>query len=84
MSQTTHPLIALYGENALDLATTHIEDLRANSNFYFDAEYMKTGIGFMMIKATEMLEGKRKHKDIGLKDLVSEAFGEAAIYKFQC
>lgn len=84
MSQQTHPLIALYGENALDSATTYIEELRTNSNFYFDAEYMKTGISFMMLKANEMLEGRRKHKDIGLKDLVSEAFGEAAIYKFQC
>lgn len=74
-------LIELYGEDAIDLALVEIKELAKNSNISFlDKKYLELGIGFIMINAAEILEGKKK--ECSLKSLVSESFGEAAIYKY--
>lgn len=82
MKNEQHPLITLYGEEVFDLAYEKIQDLARNSNFTFDGEYVKLGTSFVQIKAQEIVDGKKKKRS--LDDLVSESFGEAAIYKFQC
>lgn len=78
--EVQNPLITLYGENALDLAFEEIKTLQQNSNIPFDSEYIRTGVSFLGIKATQINEGKKKH--CSLSSLVSESFGEAAIYKY--
>lgn len=75
-----NPLIAVYGENALDLAFNEIQELKRNSNISFDSEYVKVGISFMMLKASDILEAKKSR--VKLSILVSESFGEAAICKY--
>lgn len=74
------PLVMLYGEDVLVSLTKIVEELRANSNIPFDEEYLRTGVAFMRIKAKEILEGSRK--EISLKNLTSESFGEAAIARY--
>lgn len=74
------PLVYLYGEEAIDLALKEIEDLKFGSNIPFDTEYVKLGISFLNLKSNEILEGKKNR--CNLKALVSESFGEAAIYKY--
>lgn len=76
------PLVKLYGENAIDLALEEVGELRDNSNIPFDKKYVELGISFLIIKANEIVEGKRKER--GLKSLVQESFGEATIYKYNC
>lgn len=73
------PLVAVYGENAIDLAFEEIKKLQLNSNIPFDMEYVKIGASFVTLKANEILEGKKPH--CSLTNLVRESFGEAAIYK---
>lgn len=80
MSELQNPLIALYGVNVYELILEEINKLKSNSNITFDNEYIKLGVGFISIKATEMYEQKRKYSS--LSNLVSESFGEAAIYKY--
>jgi hypothetical protein len=74
------PLVAVYGENAINLALEEIQKLKINSNIPFDKDYVNLGISFLNIKANEILENKKSH--CSLKILVSESFGEAAIYKY--
>jgi hypothetical protein len=75
-------LVTLYGENGFDLAYEEIKKLQLNSNIPFDTEYVKLGISFMMIKSNQILENKKAR--CSLASLVSESFGEAAIYKYNC
>jgi hypothetical protein len=75
-----HPLVELYGENALDLGVEEIKKLALNSNIPFDKAYVNLGMSFLVGKATELLEGKKEKPS--LASLVSESFGEAAIYKY--
>ena len=82
MKNEQHPLVTLYGEDVFDLASEKIQELAKNSNFAFDREYMQIGTSFVQIKAQEIIDGKKKK--CSLDDLVSESFGEAAIYKFHC
>lgn len=82
MKNEQHPLITLYGEEVFDLAYEKIKDLAENSNFVFDGDYVELGTSFVQIKAQEIVDGKKNK--CSLDDLVSESFGEAAIYKFQC
>ncbi|MBT2759895.1 hypothetical protein [Paenibacillus sp. ISL-20] len=77
-----NPLKLLYGEEALELAVKEIKKLAMNSNFTFDKEYVQTGMSLLAIKAKETLDGKKRKSN--LESLVSESFGEAAIFKFQC
>lgn len=74
-------LMELYGEDTLDQAMIYTEELREASNFPFDTDYLEIAIGFLKLKAKEILEsGEEKPL---LRDLISESFGEAAIYYFQ-
>lgn len=75
-----NPLINLYGNEALDLTLKEIRELAANSNIPFDKKYVDLGISFLMMKANEIVEGKKKSSS--LRSLVSESFGEAAMYKY--
>lgn len=75
------PIVEVYGENAINLALEKIKKLEFGSNFPFTGDYVHLGISFLNWKAVEIIEGK-KHK-CSLESLVSESFGEAAIYKFQ-
>lgn len=76
----TNPLIGLYGDEALDLVITEIKKLASNSNVPFDKKYTDLGISFLSIKVNEIVSGKKEK--ITLQKLVSESFGEAAIYKY--
>lgn len=80
MSNQQNPLIELYGLNALNTALKEIENLKRDSNIPFDKELTQTGISFMMIKASQIIEGKKSK--VSMKSLASESFGEAAIYKY--
>lgn len=75
-----NPLKKLYGEDAVSLAFEEIRRLQLNSNIPFDGDYVQLGISFIMIKANQILENEKKH--CSLVSLVSESFGEAAIYKY--
>jgi len=75
-----NPLIKLYGLNAIESALQEIKKLKDNSNIPFDKKYVKLGISFIMIKANEIVEENKKIPS--LRGLVSESFGEAAIYKY--
>lgn len=77
-----NPLISLYGDEVFDLVLKEVKELAINSNIPFDKKYVDLGISFLMIKASEVLEGKKKK--INLRSLISESFGEAAIYKYNC
>lgn len=76
-----HPLVLLYGENALNEATDIINELKRNSNIDLNGEIMSTGIGFLNLKAMEIQEGKKMKTK--LESLVSESFGEAAMFVLQ-
>ncbi|ATF13590.1 hypothetical protein A616_16870 [Brevibacillus brevis X23] len=75
-------LISLYGEDALDLVLKEIQELKNNSNIPFDTEYVIIGLSFLGIKAEEIAQGTKQKRSI--RALVSESFGEAAIYKYNC
>ena len=75
-------LISLYGEDALNLVLKEIQELRSKSNIPFDTEYVKAGLSFLRIKAEEINQGTKQK--CSLRVLVSESFGEAAIYKYNC
>jgi hypothetical protein len=77
-----NPLLALYGETAIDLVFEEIQKLKLNSNIPFDNEYVKLGVSFLTFKANEIIENKKL--PCSLSTLVSESFGEAAIYKYNC
>jgi hypothetical protein len=80
MSNEQNPLIKLYGLDALDLASDEIKELNKNSNIPFDKELLQLGTSFILLKATEIIEGKKSNTS--LKLLVSESFGEASIYRY--
>lgn len=75
-----HPLISVYGESALELGFEEVKKLALSSNIPFDKEYVDLGVSFLAIKCTEILEGKKEKPS--LSSLISESFGEAAIYKY--
>lgn len=78
----THPLIELYGENAIDMVSKEIQTLAKESNVPFDKKYVEVGISFLKIKANEIVAGTKKK--CNLQALVCESFGEAAMYKYNC
>jgi hypothetical protein len=75
-----NPLIKIYGDGAFDLVLKEVKQLAMNSNILFDKKYVDLGISFLMIKANEVVEGKKIKSN--LQSLVSESFGEAAMYKY--
>ncbi|MDY8021200.1 hypothetical protein [Paenibacillus polymyxa] len=75
-----NPLKLLYGDEALELVIKEIKKLAMHSNFTFDQKYVQLGMSFLTLKAKEIVEGNKQK--CNLPRLVSESFGEAAIYKF--
>ena len=75
-----NPLVNLYGSDALELAFEEIKELQVNSNIPFDKELLQVGTSFAVLKATEIIEGRKSNKS--LKYLVRESFGEASVYKY--
>lgn len=80
MNNEMKSLVTLYGENVFEEITKNINGLKQNSNFLFDDEYIRSGMAFVAIKAQETVDGKRER--CMLSTLITESFGEAAIYKF--
>lgn len=76
----TNPLIILYGDEAFNLAAKEIKELAVNSNIPFDKKYVNLGMSFLVIKADEILKGDKRK--CSLRSLVSESFGEAAMFKY--
>ncbi|MNB67559.1 hypothetical protein D3C87_1016830 [compost metagenome] len=73
-------LTKLYGENYAELAKQEIVELAKNSNIPFDQKFMQLGIDFLKIKAGMIITNNKPVPT--LKSLVSESFGEAAMYKY--
>jgi len=79
-NETQKNLIAIYGDNVFEDILKIINELKSNSNIQFDKKYIGLGLSFCAMKAKEIIDGKKKK--CSLHALVSESFGEAAIYKF--
>lgn len=77
-----NPLKKLYGEEVFDLVQKEIKELALNSNIPFDKKYIDLGMSFLMMKATQIVNKERGK--CNLRSLVSESFGEAAVYKYNC
>ena len=75
-----HPLEIIYGSYALEKTIEIFHQLKQNSNFTFDNELIEIGISFLNGKAHEIINHKKDM--VSLKQLVTESFGEASIYKF--
>lgn len=70
----------LYGPDYLEKVNTEIKHLAEHSNIPFDEKFVRLGYSFMVIKAKELVE--KQEKVPSLKALVSESYGEAAMYKY--
>ncbi len=75
-------LVNLYGDTAFSDTLVGIKELQDNSNIPFDAKYVALGLNFVSYKVEEILSGSKNK--CSLKSLLSESFGEAAIYKYNC
>jgi hypothetical protein len=75
-------LCVLYGTNVMTEIMEHIDELKKNSNIPFDNKYLELGIQFLIFKANKIVKDV-KPKPL-LKNLISESFGEAAIYQYNC
>lgn len=75
-------LVSLYGENVLKDIFNEIKELNNNSNIPFDEKYVHLSLSFCNIKAGQIINGEKEK--CNLRALVSESFGEAAIYKYNC
>lgn len=82
MNELQHPLITLYGSDALEQAQLEILTLKNESNIPFDKEYISLGIGFLNIKSKAIVDDNTLKPS--LKALITSSFGEAAIYKYNC
>jgi len=75
-------LVSIYGENVFKNILDMIKELKDYSNIPFDEKYIRLSLSFCAIK-TEQIINNEKEK-CSLKALVSESFGEAAMYKYNC
>ena len=73
-------LISIYGENVFEEIFNEVKYLKKYSNISFDQKYIRLSLSFCAIKAEQIINGEKKK--CNLRALVSESFGEAAIYKF--
>jgi len=73
INETEKHLIAIYGE---------IKKLKEYSNIPFDQKYIRLSLSFCAIKVEQIINGEKKK--CSLRSLVSESFGEAAMYKYNC
>ena len=80
LNETQKNLITIYGDNVFEDILKEINELKNNSNIPFDQKYIRLSLSFCAIKAEQIINGKKKK--CNLRELVSESFGEAAIYKF--
>ena len=80
LNETQKNLIAIYGDNVFEDIFNEIKELKKNSNIPFDQKYIGLSLSFCAIKAEQIINGEKKK--CNLRALVSESFGEAAIYKF--
>ncbi|MNB86392.1 hypothetical protein D3C75_333350 [compost metagenome] len=70
--------LLVYGEDYVAQIKQEIVELAKNSNIPFDKKYIDLGLSFVAINA----ESIDTEKPPSLKSLVSQSFGEAAIYKY--
>jgi hypothetical protein len=82
MSETQKQLVTIYGENVFNDILNEINELKNNSNIPFDKKYVNLSLSFCAMKAEQIINGEKKK--CSLRALVSESFGEAAIYKYNC
>jgi len=82
LPETENHLVSIYGENVFKNVLNEIKELNDNSNIPFDKKYVQLGLSFCAIKAEQIINGEKKK--CSLRALVSESFGEAAIYKYNC
>jgi hypothetical protein len=75
-------LISIYGENVFEDILNEIKILNNNSNIPFDNKYVKLSLSFCAIKAEQIINSEKEK--CSLRALVSESFGEAAMYKYNC
>jgi len=80
LKEIEQKLIAIYGDNVFEEMLNEVKYLKKYSNIPFDQKYIRLGLSFCAIKAKEIINGEKKI--CNLRALVSESFGEAAIYKF--
>ena len=75
-------LISIYGENVFIDISNEIKELKNNSNIIFDKKYIELSLSFCVMKTEQIINGEKKK--CSLRALLSESFGEAAIYKYNC
>jgi len=73
-------LISIYGENVFEEIFNEVKYLKKYSNISFDQKYIRLSLSFCAIKAEQIINGDKKK--CSLRSLVSESFGEAAMYKY--
>ncbi len=82
ISEIEKHLVSIYGANVFEGIFNEIKELKNNSNIPFDEKYVRLGLSFCSIKAEQIINGEKKK--CSLRALVSESFGEAAMYKYNC
>jgi hypothetical protein len=82
ISEIENHLISIYGDDVFENILNEIKELKNNSNIPFDNEYIRLSLSFCAIKAEQIINGEKKK--CSLRALVSESFGEAAMYKYNC
>jgi len=82
INETEKHLIAIYGDNVLEDILNEIKKLKEYSNIPFDQKYIRLSLSFCAIKVEQIINGEKKK--CSLRSLVSESFGEAAMYKYNC
>jgi len=70
--------LIVYGPDYAEQIKQEITELAKNSNIPFDPKYVDLGLSFLAINA-QSIDVKNPPE---LKSLVSQSFGEAAIYKY--
>ena len=73
-------LISIYGDNVFEEIFNEVKYLKKYSNISFDPKYIRLSLSFCAIKAEQIINGEKGK--CNLRSLVSESFGEAAMYKY--
>jgi len=82
ISEKENNLIYLYGKNVFKDIFNEIKELKNNSNIPFDEKYLNLSLSFFNIKVEQIINGEKEK--CSLRALVSESFGEATMYKYNC
>lgn len=75
-------LVSIYGDNVFENILNEIKEMKNNSNIPFDDKYIRLSLSFCVIKSEQIINGEKEK--CSLRALVSESFGEAAMYKYNC